>query len=598
MALKDLFFSIIARDKTGGAFDSVRRNLRDTEGAAASLSDRMTRAGRGMRNMGAAGSVASAGIIAAFRGSVQAYDLQSRAEAKVAQAIKSTGGAAGFTAKELTKQASALQSLTRFGDEDILNNVTAQLLTFKEISGDVFMDAQTAALDLSTVLDGDLKSASIMLGKALNDPAVGLSAMSRAGVTFTEAQKVMVKDMVSAGDLMGAQRLILDEIASAYGGQAEAARLAGAGVLDAWSNVWGDVKEVVGGVLLDVLRVIVPPLESAAKAFQNLSPSVQRAIVLGGAFAAVLPPIIAAAGVLVIGLAAVSAPVLAVAAGFAAATTALVAFWPQIKSAGVWIADSIGAIPGHVTAMVSAVKEALIGKLTDVLEKVGAKVEWVERKFFWLYDKVVGNSWVPDLVDEIGQSFALLKGNMVDPTGAAVDQTEGAFSGLFGDIKGGFRQLAIDGELTWNSFLDTLLDAGKRWSDRIIGDVFDKTVSGAMDALAGLGGSMFSGGGGGSGAGLGGLLGGIGSALGGLIGLDTGGSFTVGGRGGMDRNVASLRLSRDEEVHVTRPGRGGGAGQTTINVTIQTPDPQSFAASRAQIGRQIGAAVAAGQRAG
>ena len=114
--------------------------------------------------------------------SVRAFDKQAKAIAQVEAGIKSTGGAAGFTSKQLQKMASELQGKTLFGDEVILKDATAQLLTFTNIAGVQFARTQVAALNLATRLDGDLKSASIQLGKALNDPIANLSALSRSGI--------------------------------------------------------------------------------------------------------------------------------------------------------------------------------------------------------------------------------------------------------------------------------------------------------------------------------------------------------------------------------------------------------------------------------
>ncbi|WP_282129263.1 hypothetical protein [Roseobacter litoralis] len=329
MGIKDLFFKITAKDNTGAAFSSVNKRLRETDGLSASVSQKIGRAGQSMQRFGAAGSVASLGVAAAFRDVIGLYDEQARSEAKVAQAIRATGGAAGFTTEQLQDQASALQGLTRFGDEAILNGVTAQLLTFKNIAGDAFIDAQTSALDLATVLDGDLQSASIMLGKALNDPVKGLSAMSRAGITFSDAQAEVIKDLAKTGDIAGAQRLILDEIASAYGGQAEAARLAGAGIVDAWRNTWGDIKEIVGAALVDILPPIIDALERLVGWFKNLTPEGQKMTVMLGALAVAIPPITVALGVMVSALAALSGPIGIAIAGLSALAAGVAYFWPE-----------------------------------------------------------------------------------------------------------------------------------------------------------------------------------------------------------------------------------------------------------------------------
>lgn len=620
MGLKDLFFSITARDKTGSAFSSVNKKLRETGAAAATASERIDRVGQRMRKAGAAGSVASVGIAALFRDSIGLYDEQARAEAKVAQAIKATGGAAGFTAEELKRQASALQGITRFGDERILNDVTAQLLTFKEISGDTFTRAQTAALDLATTLDGDLKSASIMLGKALNDPAKGLSAMSRAGVTFTETQQEVIKGLAKSGQIAQAQKLILDEIASAYGGQAEAARKAGTGILEAWSNTWGDLKEIVGGALLDVLRVIVPPLESAVQAFQGLPAPLQKGIVYFGALAVALPPVIAALGLVAAGVAAIGAPVSLAIAGVAALTAAFVALWPEIRAGIDWIgtkftaawtaagnglvwlgekADGLQrtflsvftAIPQFVIGAIQKIAEWVEGKFFAIMDGLGAKVEWVEGKFAWLYDRVVGNSWVPDMIEEIGKEFTKLSGLMVKPTDDASGKVSGTFESLGQDVGSQLADLAASGKASWSGLWSSMLDIGSNYASRIVSNVFGKLADGLSKSL----GTAGSGTGGGFLASFGSsFLSGIGSALSGAPGFATGGEFTVGGRAGIDRNFAAVRLSDGERVKVLR--RGDTGGDRPINVYIQTSDPSSFAASRVQIAGQLRSALATAQR--
>lgn len=340
MGVRDLFFAIKARDETGAAFDRVKANLRQTEGMAASTSERMRRVGVGMRNFGLGVSAFTGSIMFAFRDSLALFDTQERAQAKVAQAVKSTGGAAGFAADELFRQASALQAVTRFGDEAILDGVTAQLLTFTNIAGEEFQRAQTAALDMATVLGSDLQSASIMLGKALNDPVKGLTAMSRAGVTFSKDQSEVIKSLAETGRIAEAQGLILDELAKQYGGQAEAAAQAGMGALDQLSNSWGDLKEEVGGVIAGILPPITAFFRTAVDGFMGLPQPVKAATVALVAGTAAMGAMTAAAGLLLIALAplggalaVITGPVGLAVAGLAALVGIVAALWPETDNA-------------------------------------------------------------------------------------------------------------------------------------------------------------------------------------------------------------------------------------------------------------------------
>jgi len=196
----------------------------------------------------AAGAFSVVAIGQFLKASVNAYEESEKAQAKVAQAIKTTGGVAGVSLKELTAIAADFQKSTLFEDDSIMDGVTAQLLTFTNITGTNFKRAQVAALDLATVLGSDLKGQSIQLGKALENPVAGVTALSRAGVTFTASQKAVIQSLVDTNQLEAAQSIILDEIATKYGGQAEAAAKASTGITQL-SNSFGDLMENIGGVI-------------------------------------------------------------------------------------------------------------------------------------------------------------------------------------------------------------------------------------------------------------------------------------------------------------------------------------------------------------
>jgi phage-related minor tail protein len=102
--------------------------------------------------------------------------------------------------------------------------VTVNLLTFGNVSGEAFDRAQMAAVNLSARLGQDLQSSAVQVGKALNDPIKGVTALGRVGVSFTEQQKEQIKAMTKVGDVAGAQSLILAQLEKQYGGSAEAPR--------------------------------------------------------------------------------------------------------------------------------------------------------------------------------------------------------------------------------------------------------------------------------------------------------------------------------------------------------------------------------------
>ena len=85
-----------------------------------------------------------------------AINEQEQAVAQVEAAIRSTGGSAGYIARELQDMASELQKVTIYGDEAILS-MQSLLLPFHPIQGDIFKDTTTAVLDLATRMGIDLK---------------------------------------------------------------------------------------------------------------------------------------------------------------------------------------------------------------------------------------------------------------------------------------------------------------------------------------------------------------------------------------------------------------------------------------------------------
>lgn len=257
-------------------------------------------------------------LVAFGAASIAAFDKQQKAIAQVEAGIKSTGMAAGFTSKQLQKMASELQGKTLFGDEVILKDATAQLLTFTNIAGEQFERTQLAALNLATRLDGDLKSASIQLGKALNDPIANLSALSRSGIQFSEEQKKVITELAETNRLAEAQTLILDELEKQYGGAAEAAAQAGAGGLKQLQNQFGDLMEEIGGMLIPIVIDLGNQFKSFLEGFAKLDPEVKKLIITVGILAGALGPLLVLLGSLVTIFAGLSIKLIAITAALTA----------------------------------------------------------------------------------------------------------------------------------------------------------------------------------------------------------------------------------------------------------------------------------------
>jgi len=260
----------------------------------------MDRAGKKMQATGKKMSLAvTAPLLGLGAVAVANFDKQAKAIAQVEQGLKTTGNQVGKTSKQLQDMASELQNNSLFGDEDILKNATAQLLTFTNIANKEFDRTQQAALDLATRLDGDLKSASIQLGKALNDPVANLSALSRSGIQFSVDQKQMINSLVKTNKLADAQTIILDELEKQYGGSAKAAAEAGTGAFKQLSNSLGDVLEGFGKIISEAIIPFAKRIKGMAQTVDGFSSGTKKTIVVVAAFAAALGPLLIITGTLV-----------------------------------------------------------------------------------------------------------------------------------------------------------------------------------------------------------------------------------------------------------------------------------------------------------
>lgn len=227
----------------------------------------------------AAAGIALAGISAVLRTGVQEALDASGGIAQLEAGIKSTGGAAGVTVEHLTDMAGSLQLMSGQTDDSI---VAAQqlLLTFTNIrntgTAKIFDEATLATTNMAAKMGGDASSNALLLGKALNDPIAGLGALVRAGVQFTDGQKATIESMVAAGDMAGAQSLILAELNTQFGGAAEAAGKSLPGQLEIAKRKFEDISQTIAEQLLPV---VLPALQSIADVITGrVLPAVSRFI--------------------------------------------------------------------------------------------------------------------------------------------------------------------------------------------------------------------------------------------------------------------------------------------------------------------------------
>lgn len=189
------------------------------------------------------------GSVREFIGSSEAaFKEAEQNQAQLAAAIQSTGAAAGRTQEQLNDLSNELMNQTGI-DDDLISKAEALLLTFTNISGEIYDQTLPLILDISKALGQDLQTSSIQVGKALNDPVNGLTALKRVGVSFSEEQKNIIQRLQETGDIAGAQKLILAELGKEFGGVAQALSNTNSGQLERFNTRMENIKESLGGMM-------------------------------------------------------------------------------------------------------------------------------------------------------------------------------------------------------------------------------------------------------------------------------------------------------------------------------------------------------------
>jgi phage-related protein len=208
----------------------------------------------------AAVGFAAAGAAAAVVGKqlIAAGEAASTSNARIKQ-IADSMGLFGDNASAVTDRLVKLAEATARNtgvDQNAIKLTQAKLLTFGELAksagelGGQFDRATIAAVDLAAAGFGEASTNAVQLGKALQDPIKGITALGKSGVTFTEIERERIQTLVDSNKVGEAQTLILEAIEKQVGGTAEAT----ANASDRMKVAFSQVTERLGGVLLPIFE--------------------------------------------------------------------------------------------------------------------------------------------------------------------------------------------------------------------------------------------------------------------------------------------------------------------------------------------------------
>lgn len=303
--------------KIGAEISELKTKLQKAQGHIEDYQNRF-------RQIGVAMTAIGAGMTAFFRNAVDNASQQEMATQKLINALKNVPGTTEEGTQALLRQASALQTLTGFGDEQIIN-AQAMLATFQLTAEEIAqitprMLDMAAATEKATGQKADLQSIAIALGKGFTGLA---GSLTRYGVVLSEEAK-------KTGDF----NLILRDLDANFKGASETVGRTFAGQVRILAAQFGDLKELIGAQLIPALLPLVKKISESIVAIsswiernQSLVRALTPVVAALGALATVLGPILITLPMVAKGAALVVAAInpMSVAIGAAAVTAGTLA---------------------------------------------------------------------------------------------------------------------------------------------------------------------------------------------------------------------------------------------------------------------------------
>jgi tape measure domain-containing protein len=352
--------------------------------------------------------------------------------------------AMGFSAQQLIPTLTAIGDATAGlgGGVDVMNRIILAL-------GQMQAKGKVASQEMKQLADASI-------------PAWDLLAQ-KLGVTVPEAMKLVQRGAVDAATGVSA---VLEGMAQKFGGLMAQQSATIQGTISNLHETLGFILTDIGRELIETLhlREALLAVGEFARGFLDWFRSLdegtkQLVVVFTGVFAA-SGPILVAVGAFMAALSVITAPMLvggAIIAGIIAGVTLILLNWQKIKDTGIalWqeLKDRVAAI---VTALANAVQTHLVDRFNAIVNAVGAKIEAVKGFFRGLYNAVVGQSYIPDMVDEIGRHMQNLDVALVAPARNATNQTGRIIEGAVFTWQTAINQFVSTLNFSWGSVAQTV----------------------------------------------------------------------------------------------------------------------------------------------
>ncbi len=245
---KSLNEIVLSGKPASNALKALGAAANDVKGAATGLAGQIGPLGAGLVAIGPAGLAVAAALAAmtlGLKAALSATMAEEQAQNRLQGVLRATGYASGLTRQEIVEMAEGMEKSTLTSSEAV-EGASAIMATFRSVAGDTFKRSIHLAQDMSAVFGQDLQSSATQLGKALEDPIQGITALRRVGVSFTDSQKEVIAKLVETGKHAEAQKLILDALEKQVGGAGKAEAQGLTGATHRLSVAWDDMLKTIG----------------------------------------------------------------------------------------------------------------------------------------------------------------------------------------------------------------------------------------------------------------------------------------------------------------------------------------------------------------
>lgn len=415
--------------RIGADISQFKGELQKAEGYLQAHKEQFRKIGLGVTAVGA-------GLTAFFAKAVKEYAGQEVANEKLINALKNVKGASADGAQALLDQAGALQTLTGYQDDQIVN-AQAMLATFQLTDEQIkaitprLID-MAAATEKSTGQQADLQSIAIALGKGFTGLA---GSLSRYGVVLSEETK-------KSGDF----NAILSDLDKNFKGAGETVGKTFTGQMRIMKAAVGDALEPIGEKLVPMLNSLMGKITQVATSVfdwmqkhEKLMKVLVPALAIFGGIATVLGPLLIILPSLAAGFSMLTGPVglvIAAITGLIAIGALIVKNWDEIKA---FLISCWEGIKSAAVTTWNAIKQFFVSifeGIKFVFSTAFQAIETVIETYLTMWKTIITTG-----ITALVSVFGWLKDNVIIHVQNLVTGVIEKFLGLFTRVKEIFNQI-------------------------------------------------------------------------------------------------------------------------------------------------------------